>query len=57
MNPVQIQLNDDTKMIEVLSKIAQSKEPIEIDFKFQGITFKVESKLININGGKAHLKT
>ena len=49
MSRIQFELDNETEMLDVVSRIAQSKGPVQIDFLFQGITFSVVSQLVKIN--------
>lgn len=44
-----IQVNEHSDLQTVLNLVAQSKEPVNINFVFQNISFVVQSQLVGIN--------
>lgn len=44
-----IQVNEHSDLQAVVNLVAQSKEPVNINFVFQSITFVVQSQLVGIN--------
>jgi hypothetical protein len=44
-----IQVNEHSDLQAVVNLVAQSKEPVNINFVFQSITFVVQSQLVEIN--------
>lgn len=44
-----IQVNEHSDLQAVLNLVAQSKEPVNINFVFQNISFVVQSQLVGIN--------
>lgn len=47
-----IQVNEHSDLQTVLNLVAQSKEPVNINFVFQNISFVVQSQLVGINPPK-----
>lgn len=47
-----IQVNEHSELQTVLNLVAQSKEPVNINFMFQNISFVVQSQLVGINPPK-----
>ncbi|WP_392352459.1 hypothetical protein [Pseudoalteromonas rhizosphaerae] len=44
-----IQVNEHSDLQAVVTLVAKSKEPVNINFVFQNITFVVQSQLVGIN--------
>lgn len=44
-----IQVSEHSELQSILNQVAQSKEPVNINFVFQNITFVVQSQLVGIN--------
>ena len=44
-----IQVNEHSDLQSIINLVAKSKEPVNINFVFQNITFVVQSQLVGIN--------
>jgi hypothetical protein len=44
-----ILVNEHSELQNIINHVAQSKEPVNINFVFQNITFVVQSQLVGIN--------
>ncbi|WP_257325583.1 hypothetical protein [Pseudoalteromonas rhizosphaerae] len=44
-----IQVNEHSDLQSIVTLVAKSKEPVNINFVFQNITFVVQSQLVGIN--------
>ena len=44
-----IQVSEHSELQSIINQVAQSKEPVNINFVFQSITFVVQSQLVGIN--------
>ena len=47
-----IQVNENSDLQSLVTLVAKSKEPVNINFVFQNITFVVQSQLVGINPPK-----
>ncbi len=52
MEGITIQVSEHSELQNIVNQVAQSKEPVSINFVFQNITFVVQSQLVGINPPK-----
>ncbi|WP_165381060.1 hypothetical protein [Pseudoalteromonas sp. CO325X] len=46
----QIRVTPRTSAVELLNEIVKAKEPVLLQYEFQGLTMSVQSQLMKING-------
>lgn len=49
MESITIQVSEHSELQNIVNQVAQSKEPVSINFVFQNITFVVQSQLVSVN--------
>lgn len=49
MEGITIQVREHSELQNIVNQVAQSKEPVNLNFVFQNITFVVQSQLVGIN--------
>ena len=49
MEGITIQVREHSELQNIVNQVAQSKEPVNLNFVFQNITFVVQSQLVSIN--------
>ena len=49
MEGMTIQVSEHSELQNIVNQVAQSKEPVSINFVFQNITFVVQSQLVSAN--------
>ncbi|YP_010660072.1 hypothetical protein PP583_gp50 [Pseudoalteromonas phage HS6] len=49
MEGITIQVSEHSELQNIVNQVAQSKEPVSINFVFQNITFVVQSQLVGVN--------
>ena len=49
MEGITIQVSEHSELQNIVNQVAQSKEPVSINFVFQNITFVVKSQLVGVN--------
>ena len=52
MEGITIKVSEHSELQNIVNQVAQSKEPVSINFVFQNITFVVQSQLVGINPPK-----
>ncbi|MBB1355209.1 hypothetical protein [Pseudoalteromonas sp. SR45-5] len=49
MEGITIQVSEHSELQNIVNQVAQSKEPVNLNFVFQNITFVVQSQLVSVN--------
>lgn len=49
MEGITIQVREHSELQNIVNQVAQSKEPVNLNFVFQNITFVVQSQLVSVN--------